>query len=42
VNDPLMKDLLQIAKQILNRRLSGVQSMLRELGRDVRARESSR
>jgi hypothetical protein len=34
--------LLQVAKQILNRRLSGVQSMLRELGRDVRASDASR
>ena len=34
VTDPLLKDLLQIAKQILNRRLVGVQSLLRELERD--------
>jgi DNA-binding transcriptional ArsR family regulator len=42
VTDPLLKDLLQVAKQILNRRLAGVQSLLRELERDepkrVRAR----
>ena len=31
VADPLIADLLKVAKQILNRRLSGVQSMLREL-----------
>jgi DNA-binding transcriptional ArsR family regulator len=31
VTDPLLKDLLQIAKQILNRRLVDVQSLLREL-----------
>ena len=34
VTDPMLKDLLRIAKQILNRRLVGVQSLLRELGRD--------
>ena len=34
VADPLLKDLLLVAKQILNRRLTGVQSLLRELGRD--------
>jgi len=31
VADPLLKDLLAIAKQILNRRLVGVRSLLREL-----------
>jgi len=31
VADPLMKNLLKVAKQMLNRRLSGVQTMLREL-----------
>jgi DNA-binding transcriptional ArsR family regulator len=31
VSDPLTADLLKVAKRILNRRLSGVQSMLREL-----------
>ena len=35
VTDPLLKDLLQVAKQILNRRLVGVRSLLRELERDV-------
>ena len=35
VTDPLIKDLLQVAKQILNRRLAGVQSLLRELDRDA-------
>jgi DNA-binding transcriptional ArsR family regulator len=34
VTDPLLKDVLQIAKQILNRRLTGVQSLLLELERD--------
>ena len=34
VTDPLLKDLLQIAKQILNRRLVDVRSLLRELERD--------
>jgi DNA-binding transcriptional ArsR family regulator len=36
VTDPLLKDLLKIAKQILNRRLVDVQAMLRELDRDAR------
>lgn len=36
VTDPLLKDLLTIAKQILNRRLVDVQTMLRELDRDSR------
>src|SRR4029077_17180163 len=43
VSDPLLKDLLQIARQILNRRLVSVRSVLRELGRDtprVNARSS--
>jgi DNA-binding transcriptional ArsR family regulator len=35
VTDPLLKDLLQVAKQILNRRLVGVQSLLRELEREA-------
>jgi DNA-binding transcriptional ArsR family regulator len=35
VTDPLLKDLLKVAKQILNRRLVDVQSMLKELERDV-------
>jgi DNA-binding transcriptional ArsR family regulator len=34
VIDPMLKDLLQIAKQILNRRLGSVKSLLRELERD--------
>jgi DNA-binding transcriptional ArsR family regulator len=38
VADPLLQDLLQVAKQILNKRLTGVQSLLRELGRDKKAR----
>ena len=36
VADPLLKDLLRLAKQILNRRLVDVQSLLRELERDER------
>ena len=32
--DPLLRDLLQVAKDILNRRLVGTQSLLRELRRD--------
>lgn len=31
MTDPLLKNLLQTAKQILNRRLIGVRSFLREL-----------
>ena len=34
VADPLLKDLLLVARQILNRRLAGVQSLLRELGHE--------
>ena len=34
VTDPMLKDLLMVAKQILNRRLVGVQALLRELERD--------
>jgi DNA-binding transcriptional ArsR family regulator len=33
VADPLLKDLLQVAKQILSRHLVGVRSLLRELER---------
>lgn len=33
VADPLLKDLLRVARQMLNRRLVGVQSLLRELER---------
>jgi DNA-binding transcriptional ArsR family regulator len=36
VADPLLKDLLRLAKQILNGRLVDVQSLLRELERDGR------
>ena len=42
VTDPLLKDLLAIAKQILNRRLVGVRSLLRELNRDALGRARSR
>jgi DNA-binding transcriptional ArsR family regulator len=38
VTDPLLKDLLHVAKQILNRRLVGVRTMLRELERDASTR----
>ena len=34
VTDPLLKELLAVAKQILNRRLVDVQALLRELERD--------
>jgi DNA-binding transcriptional ArsR family regulator len=42
VTDPLLKDLLLVAKQILNRRLVGVQSMLRELERDATGKTRAR
>lgn len=46
VSDPLLKDLLTIAKRMLNRRLVEVQTMLRELERDAsetaRRRQSGR
>jgi ArsR family transcriptional regulator len=42
VSDPLVADLLAVAKQILNRRLVGVQSLLRELERDAPRRASAR
>ena len=38
VTDPLLKDLLLVAKRILNRRLVGVRSLLRELDRDASGR----
>jgi ArsR family transcriptional regulator, arsenate/arsenite/antimonite-responsive transcriptional repressor len=34
VTDPRLGELLAVAKQILNRRLAGVQGLLRELDRD--------
>ena len=40
VTDPLLEDLLAVAKQILNRRLVDVQALLRELGRERPARSS--
>jgi DNA-binding transcriptional ArsR family regulator len=42
VTDPLLKELLAIARQILNRRLVDVQMLLRELERDVPARGRKR
>jgi DNA-binding transcriptional ArsR family regulator len=42
VADPLLKDLLRVARQILNRRLVGVQSLLKELDRDVPGRIRTR
>jgi len=33
--DPMLADLLRVAKEILNRRLAGTQALLRELRRDV-------
>ncbi|HKV99763.1 MAG TPA: metalloregulator ArsR/SmtB family transcription factor [Vicinamibacterales bacterium] len=38
LTDPQLKTLLQVAKQILNRRLVGVRSLLRELEHDTAAR----
>ena len=35
VGDPMLKDLLRIARDILNRRLVGVQALLRELDRQA-------
>jgi ArsR family transcriptional regulator len=41
VTDPRLADLLAVAKQILNRRLAGVQGLLRELdGDDLRLRKA--
>ena len=42
VTDPQLKDLMAIAKAILNRRLVGVRSLLRELNRDAPGRARSR
>lgn len=44
VSDPLMKDLLSVAKQILNGRLANASELLRELSQDraARTRPSSR
>jgi DNA-binding transcriptional ArsR family regulator len=41
VSDPMLKDLLSVARQILNRRLIGVRSLLRELERDRPAKNRS-
>jgi len=38
VTDPLVKNLLQVAKRILNRRLVSVRMLLRELEHDSVAR----
>ncbi|HEY7286459.1 MAG TPA: metalloregulator ArsR/SmtB family transcription factor [Vicinamibacterales bacterium] len=42
VSDPLLKDLLRIARDILNRRLVGVQALLLELDQPPRKRVRSR
>lgn len=42
ITDPLLKDLLAVAKKILNRRLVDVQSLLRELERDRTSEVSPR
>ncbi len=36
VNDPLVRDLLEVARRIFNNQLAGTQSMLRELRRESR------
>jgi len=41
VSDPLLKDLLRIARDILNRRLVGVQALLRELDQPAPRRARS-
>ncbi len=40
--DPMLADLLGVAKEILNRRLTGAQALLRELRRDSDARARRR
>ena len=42
VTDPMLRYLLQVAKRILNRRLTGVQSLLRELANEAAPRRPSR
>jgi len=42
VADPEMTDLLAVAKRILNRRLVGVQSLLRQLAHEPSARRATR
>jgi DNA-binding transcriptional ArsR family regulator len=42
VTDLMLKDLLRIAKTILNRRLVGVQALLRELDRQAPRRAAAR
>jgi ArsR family transcriptional regulator len=42
VADPMIKELLQVAKQILNRRLVAVHSLLRELERDAHPSQRAR
>ncbi len=42
VADPVLGDLLQVAKRILNRHLVGVQSLLNELAKEQRSRRRPR
>ena len=42
VTDPMLRELLQVAKRILNRRLTGVQSLLRELANEAGPRRPPR
>jgi ArsR family transcriptional regulator len=42
VADPQLRDLLQVARQILNRRLVSVRSLLKELERDGRSSSRAR
>jgi DNA-binding transcriptional ArsR family regulator len=41
VTDPLLKNLLAVAKQILNRHLTGVSALLKELEKDPHSRTGS-
>ena len=42
VTDPMLRDLLQVARRIRNRRLTGVQSLLRELANEPGPRRRPR
>jgi ArsR family transcriptional regulator len=42
VADPILGDMLQVAKRILNRQLVGVQSLLRELAHEAGPRRRAR
>jgi DNA-binding transcriptional ArsR family regulator len=42
LRDPLVADLLEVARQIFNNQLSGTQTLLRELKKEHRQRQSRR